>query len=108
MKTFFLIMVIAATSVASAMFDVYFVRHDFHHGAVQGFQVLDPSQNSCPDAKTTRLFDDMQDVSGNKIGIRCEGSGCRRYRGDDSAYDPSNIDIMEMHLSNTPGLHWSK
>ena len=98
-------MAIAATALA---FDVFFLRHDFHHGTVQGFQVLDPSQNSCPDPKNTRLFDDMRDVSGDKVGIRCEGSGCRQYRGDESLYDPSNIDVMEMHLSNTPGLHWSE
>ncbi|KAL1593282.1 hypothetical protein SLS60_010890 [Paraconiothyrium brasiliense] len=42
------------------------------------------------------------DVSGEKFGIRCEGSGC-----DYESADPNKIDRLEMHFSNNPLYHWT-
>ena len=37
------------------------------------------------------VFDDRDDVSGDKYGIRCEGDGC--------GYDHGTIDVMEIHTN---------
>jgi hypothetical protein len=47
------------------------------------------------------MWDEIDDVSGDKRGIRCEGMGCHRYQ-------PENVDVLEMHFSNNPLYHWSK
>lgn len=41
-------------------------------------------------------------MSGNKIGFRCEGSGCGW--GD----RPEDITVLEMNFSSAPVLHWSE
>lgn len=106
MKFCLLLIAIAAIQLAMADFDVFYLRNN--RKIMEGYQILDPSQNICPDPKNTRLFMDKGDVSGDKVGIRCVGTGCRHFQDNDRVYDPSNIQIMEMHLSNKPVIHWSK
>ncbi|KAF9730330.1 hypothetical protein PMIN06_011461 [Paraphaeosphaeria minitans] len=100
--------------LVAADFDIYLVmrqppaRPPWTVGIIN-WQFLDPNQNSCPDPAHTRLFNSHDDVSGNKIGVRCDSWGQREhngcYAGDDN--DPANIDAMEMHLSDTPKFHYT-
>lgn len=58
-----------------------------------------------PDCITAWLAEyhfDQSDVSGTKLGVRCEGSGCW------GTNDPADIDVLEMHFTNEPFYHWSK
>lgn len=44
---------------------------------------------------------DLSDVSGRKTGVRCEGSGCEMW------YNGNYINVLEMHFTNNPLLHFS-
>ncbi|KAF1965797.1 hypothetical protein BU23DRAFT_560828 [Bimuria novae-zelandiae CBS 107.79] len=101
----FAMMVILIAQLVSGSFDIYYLKRNTKGSPTEGWQVLDASQKSCPDLHTTRLFPKRRDVSGNKIGVRCDGKGC--WSGAAGGGDPSDIDILEMHFSNTPQLHWT-
>lgn len=95
--------------LASAGFDIYLLTTSTVPVIFNaGWQVVDPNRNVCPAPLETRMFPSKQDVSGNKIGIRCETF--YGFNGCDSLLtsDPAKIDVMEMHFSDTPKLHWSK
>lgn len=64
------------------------------------WQIFQTDPN-CDQAWNTAVTDDSYDVSGNKLGVRCVGSGC------DGSNDPWDIDLVEMHYSNNPLYHWS-
>lgn len=51
-------------------------------------------------ANSARVFRDRDDVSGNKLGMRCEG-GC--YLDN----DPETIETLEMNFIEDDA-HWSK
>ncbi|OBT68836.1 hypothetical protein VE03_02216 [Pseudogymnoascus sp. 23342-1-I1] len=56
---------------------------------------------SCDLALKSAYWYDSSDVSGDKLGFRCKGSGC-------SAQAPAdNIDQLEMHFRNNPLWHWT-
>jgi len=46
-------------------------------------------------------YNPSSDVSGDKIGVRCEGDGCSPEA------DPARVALVEMHFRNDPLLHWS-
>ncbi|KFY97931.1 hypothetical protein V500_01849 [Pseudogymnoascus sp. VKM F-4518 (FW-2643)] len=51
--------------------------------------------------RTTRAWSWRSDVSDDKLGMRCQGSGC--------AFNApiENIDVLEMNFNNNPVLHWT-
>lgn len=92
--------------LVSADFDLYFITTSKVPVPMTiGWQVVDPNRDVCPDPAHTRMFSNKQDVSGNKIGIRCTTfvgpGGC--YQLTSSL--PTNIDVLEMHFSETPKIH---
>ncbi|KAL5389670.1 hypothetical protein DPSP01_002165 [Paraphaeosphaeria sporulosa] len=97
--------------LVSADFDVYLVTSASNPGkpfvATVGWQIVDPSRDSCPDPAHTRMILDKTDVSGNKIGIRCITNSGTNGCGPLTTSLPTNIDIMEMHLSETPKMHYT-
>jgi hypothetical protein len=82
-----------------ANFDVYFIHTDLYD--TYNWGVYD-AQPSCETERTTRAWSWRSDVSGDKLGMRCQGSGC--------AFNApiENIDVLEMNFNNNPVLHWSK
>ncbi|KAL5417152.1 hypothetical protein PMIN03_001776 [Paraphaeosphaeria minitans] len=93
---------------AFANFDVYADHYrDWSASAPQklGFRVFGSTpDDACKyvDDKFTLFWPVRVDASGDKFGIRCEGTGCK-YESD----NPSAITIFEMHFSNTPAYHWT-
>jgi hypothetical protein len=57
----------------------------------------------CKDAWRAKTFPDTDDVSGEKIGVRCQPFSACWGNGD-----PAGIDVLEMHFLNDPFLHFSK
>ncbi|KAL5434894.1 hypothetical protein PMIN06_011262 [Paraphaeosphaeria minitans] len=55
----------------------------------------------CSQVLDARHVGDRNDVSGNKIGVRCRGDGC------ESDHSTDKIDLIEMHWSNKPLYHWT-
>lgn len=60
------------------------------------------AEPDCTTAWNAEYHFDTDDVSGRKLGIRCEGDGCQ------GTNDPAGIDVLEMHFTNEPYLHFSK
>jgi hypothetical protein len=92
-------------SVVTANFDLFsgyyaYIAGEFSHERPM-WQVF-ASDPDCNTVYNTPNYRDLQDVSGTKIGVRCEGYGCS------SSADPSTIDTLEMHFDNNPLWHWSK
>ncbi|KAK3897147.1 hypothetical protein C8A05DRAFT_20024 [Staphylotrichum tortipilum] len=57
----------------------------------------------CDMAWRVQPFHVRDDVSGDKLGIRCLGSsGCDANYGD-----PAGVSVLEMHFRNDPLLHWT-
>lgn len=94
---------------AHANFDIYRVKsvRPYAQGGTEiGWQMF-PSDPSCEAAVkaalTNRWWPDLDDVSGNKLGIRCEGKGCALDAS------PEDIDILEMNSANPNSVqHYSK
>lgn len=55
----------------------------------------------CDTSMRTRSFEEISDVSGSKLGMRCERSGCKQYA------PIRDIEQLEMHFRNDPLLHFS-
>ncbi|KAF2440891.1 hypothetical protein P171DRAFT_475406 [Karstenula rhodostoma CBS 690.94] len=55
----------------------------------------------CRDVLDARRLVDRKDVSGNKLGVRCNGDGCINDHSTD------NLDLIEMHWTNIPLFHWT-
>ncbi|KAK4210282.1 hypothetical protein QBC37DRAFT_322456 [Rhypophila decipiens] len=97
---------LAASSLlpgAHANFDIYRVK-DIRPYAQGGTRIIwqtFPAQPSCDEALNGGYYNDAQDVSGNKIGVRCWGSGCAQQAPIDG------ITGLEMHFSNSPLWHWT-
>ncbi|KAK3386691.1 hypothetical protein B0H63DRAFT_447608 [Podospora didyma] len=64
------------------------------------WQIFDHDPD-CNDISNFRWFFDTDDVSGNKIGVRCEGDNCSGNG------DPNKIDVVEMHFANDPLFHFT-
>jgi hypothetical protein len=97
----------ALLPLATANFDVYYVLSIFNCGFGQCpvirdvFYIFD-SDPDCAEVTKNPGWGSEDDVSGNKVGVRCKGRGCW------DAADPSGVDLMEMHFTNNPIFHWSK
>lgn len=95
--------VTALLGLANANFDLY-VGNDNSLGTGNQFETWYIHQTP-PDCNRVtnhaEMYDQIDDVSGNKRGIRCEGNGCHRNQ-------PKNVDVLEMHFSNKPLYHWSE
>jgi hypothetical protein len=79
---------------ATAKFDVYWSTGGGVGGSF-GRWVPHAKEPTCNEAKNAKTWGDSDDVSGNKIGVRCKGK-C----GADGA-----IDEMEMHFNKN--AHWT-
>ncbi|KAM7187848.1 hypothetical protein V8F20_010807 [Naviculisporaceae sp. PSN 640] len=88
---------------ALANFDIYRVKRTvpYAQGGVDVIWQIFSTPPSCDQALNSGYFEDKRDVSGNKIGVRCEGSGCSQTK------PPGDISILEMHFSNSPLHHWT-
>ncbi|KAL3426865.1 hypothetical protein PVAG01_00374 [Phlyctema vagabunda] len=86
----------------SANFDIYFVDDYSIIPTVRRYQVFE-AQANCAQSQATRLFTQLDDVSGNKLGVRCKGGqGC--YNG----YAPADdIEQLEMNFGTNPVYHWT-
>jgi hypothetical protein len=91
-------------SVANANFDIYRVHRTmpYAQGGSDIIWQIFPADPSCDVALNTEWVPNSYDVSGNKLGVRCKGSGCSAQA------PPENIDVLEMHLKNNPLWHWSR
>ncbi|KAK7184819.1 hypothetical protein DPSP01_002208 [Paraphaeosphaeria sporulosa] len=65
------------------------------------FWIVLPHNWHCSQVLDARLVNDKKDVSGRNVGVRCRGDGCI------SDHSTDNIDLIEMHWSNTPLYHWT-
>nr|XP_036587733.1 uncharacterized protein CTRU02_02649 [Colletotrichum truncatum]KAF6798675.1 hypothetical protein CTRU02_02649 [Colletotrichum truncatum] len=83
-----------------ANFDVYRVEFRNARGTDIGWQFFEQHSN-CDEALDAWSFPQSDDVSGNKIGVRCKGSGCGERP------PPGDIEQLEMHFSNNPLWHFS-
>lgn len=83
---------------AQANFDIYRVvraRPLAQGGTDVIWQAFDLPPG-CDRALNSGFWPDSWDVSGDKLGVRCKGSGC-------SAQAPADdIDQLEMHFQNNP------
>jgi len=98
-------------STATANFDVYFVRQltwqplpgnpGGFSSVQEGFQIfqVDPTRD---DVSRAKFFSKRTDVSGDKIGVACDGSDCNLYG------NPANINRLEMNFGVNPTWHWSE
>jgi hypothetical protein len=84
-----------------ADFDIYRVDADVSSGAGIFWQVF-PDEPNCSEVMNARFFQDRQDVSGDKLGVRCAGHGCAPNPS------PNDIDLLEIHFKNDPLYFWSK
>ncbi|RYP31770.1 hypothetical protein DL767_005590 [Monosporascus sp. MG133] len=89
-------------SAVTANFDLY-------HGVAGAqsyyddvWQIFDTDPD-CNQVYNTDYYLDSNDVSGNKIGVRCEDSN----GGCGGNVDPIGIDVVEMHFSNNPLYHFT-
>jgi hypothetical protein len=87
-----------ATVIAN--FDIYSGSDFAWDTAFEMWQIFE-AEPSCDDAYNSPLYFNKDDVSGGRIGVRCEGDGCFEQ-------DPSKIDILEMNFDDDPIWHWSK
>ena len=89
---------------ALANFDVYMVDvYDrVFNSHSMGWQVFEAQPSSCDEVSSHDIWWASGDVSGDKTGVRCSGSGCN-YK------DPAdNIDVLEMNFhSDPPVYHWT-
>ena len=98
---FSLPIVAAIVGLASADFDLYIGQDN----AIPGIQIdtfwVFNNEPDCNQVNSWEYHDGRDDVSGDKRGVRCEGKGCKNN-------NPLEIDLIEMHFSNNPLLHFSK
>ncbi|KAI9150520.1 hypothetical protein HJFPF1_10291 [Paramyrothecium foliicola] len=104
LPTFSSIALLAATALlpaAQANFDIYRVEVTWINRAAITWQVWEAAPSCQFVWDNMHFFEDRSDVSGNKIGVRCKGSGCK-------AIAPiENIEQLEMHFANNPLLHFT-
>ncbi|KAK4174568.1 hypothetical protein QBC36DRAFT_191968 [Triangularia setosa] len=89
--------------LAEANFDLFLGAQTFPgDGGIHRFQTwsIFPSDPSCNDVWNGPYYLGQEDVSGSKVGVRCEGKGCNGGAASD-------IDIVEMHFTNSPLYHWT-
>jgi hypothetical protein len=97
---FSLSIVACLLGLGTANFDLY-IGDDNAVGAepYPMWQIFEADPD-CRDVYNTEMNPDLDDVSGDKRGVRCEGRGCHRN-------EVNNIDVFEMHFSNKPLFHFS-
>jgi hypothetical protein len=84
---------------AQADFQVYRVELSWINRAAIVWQIWD-SPPSCQHVWDNLVWwENSGDVSGNKLGFRCKGSGCSQTK------PPQDIAQLEMHFSNSPKYH---
>lgn len=87
-----------------ANFDVYMVdvTDNIFHTHTRAWQVFEAEPKSCDEVSSKPYWFTSGDVSGDKEGVRCVGSGC------DYTPPADNIDILEMNFNNDgPVYHWT-
>ncbi|KAF4461167.1 hypothetical protein FALBO_12046 [Fusarium albosuccineum] len=99
--TLSLILFAALVSRATADFDVYMeLKTEFW--LVSQFAIWQEPPTDCVrQIWPAPSWPWLNDVSGNKKGVRCKGDGC------DFNGDAHNIEQLEMHFSNNPLYHWT-
>ncbi|GAB1313576.1 Small secreted protein [Madurella fahalii] len=86
---------------AQANFDVYRVEWIYINRPSIGWQFFEAEPRNCDQVINTPVWEDHGDVSGSRLGVRCEGSGCG------PTPPPNDIDELEIHTSNNPLYHWT-
>ncbi|KAK0702893.1 hypothetical protein B0T21DRAFT_416769 [Apiosordaria backusii] len=88
--------------LAKANFDLYLGHFIIPAGGgvLHEAWFIYPIDPNCNDVWNGGYYLDQDDVSGSKTGVRCSGSGC--YGGA-----ASDIDVVEMHFTNSPLYHWT-
>ncbi|KAF2827505.1 hypothetical protein CC86DRAFT_381509 [Ophiobolus disseminans] len=98
MKPSALLPLFALTQVSLADFFLFRVKA----GNDYGYKISDVPNPGCKmPGQNIPWYPAKNDVSGGKLGVRCNGDGCSESN------DPSGIDEMEMHFSNNPPWHWT-
>ncbi|KAH8591702.1 hypothetical protein B0O99DRAFT_675138 [Bisporella sp. PMI_857] len=87
----------------SANFDIYMVLDYSIIPNVVRWQVFD-AEASCAQSEATRMFTQLSDVSGGKLGVRCVTG--RTSCGNPYA-PPEDIDQLEMNFRTNPVYHWT-
>ncbi len=100
-----LLLALSCGTAVHANFDLYSGSEDWagYQGIVDHrpkWFVFDGPPD-CNMAWRVPRYDPRSDVSGDKIGVRCEGGGCS------PGADPAGVSVVEMHFRNDPLLHWS-
>ena len=99
-------LLLSCGSVVHANFDIYvgwgntIAWTKFENPSFTDAWWIFDGEPDCNMAWRVQSFPDSDDVSGGKLGIRCEGT-CGIH---DS---PWGISVLEMHFRNNPLLHWS-
>jgi hypothetical protein len=78
----FSILCLSLASVAQvtfAAFDIYRVDATYHGGNHDyGYQIFETDKRpTCDDVTSTAWYGAKNDVSGNKLGVACDGEGCK-------------------------------
>ncbi|KAL2024989.1 hypothetical protein VTK56DRAFT_3688 [Thermocarpiscus australiensis] len=92
------LVVLSYISAAKANFDLYAANEPYQNINLWTIFDTDPD---CGTVWSSPVYYPSDDVSGDKTGVRCEGTGCQMYQ------DPVSIDVVEMHFSNNPLYHWT-
>ena len=88
-----------------ANFDIYMVDayERVFKSHQRGYQIFEAQPSSCDEVRRRHIFWASGDVSGDKTGVRCTGSGC------DYTLPAGNIEQLEMNFhGSSPTWHWSK
>lgn len=96
----------ALTPVVNADFDIYWVWNRSHVGQKDNYAIKLLNANSnvnCGQSLNSGSMEIRGDVSGNKHGARCKGSG-DTCRGNG---DPKGIKVLEMNPGRD-AVHFSK
>jgi hypothetical protein len=103
-----LVLALSWSSAVNANFDIYSgwvnqaaVYPKYSDPYYQDLWFVFDGEPDCDMAWRVPTYHDVEDVSGTKLGVRCEGSGCSGFG------NPAQVSVVEMHFRNDPLLHWS-
>lgn len=99
-----LIPLLTVLPFATANFDLYQVAENDIGGSFAAYAVFEaePDCNGVLNYPTSFWQGAMDDVSGDKTGVRIEPTQAEAQK------DPTQIDVLEMNFSEEPSYHFSK
>jgi|SRR5687768_18531397 hypothetical protein len=95
---------IAAWAIPGIManFDLYRVEFTYIDKPSKVYWQAFEAEGNCETSVITASFEERGDTSGDKIGVRCDGHGCKQFA------PIHEITQLEMHFSDDPLYHYSK